>query len=68
MPIIGIGGISNWRDALEYTMAGATTLGVGTAWFVDNMVFPKIAQGLRTYLKKLGHTSITELIGVAHKS
>jgi dihydroorotate dehydrogenase (NAD+) catalytic subunit len=68
VPIIGIGGISNWRDALEYTMAGATALGVGTAWFVDNMVFPKIAQGLKTYLKKQGETSITNLIGAAHKT
>jgi dihydroorotate dehydrogenase (NAD+) catalytic subunit len=65
VPIIGIGGISNWRDALEYIMAGATAVGVGTAWFVNPHVFANIHKGLRGYVVRR-RLCISDLIGVAH--
>lgn len=65
IPIIGIGGITNWRDALEYIMAGATAVGIGTAWFVNPNVFTDIYRGLQAYLKK-GNLKIIDLIGKAH--
>jgi dihydroorotate dehydrogenase (NAD+) catalytic subunit len=65
VPIIGIGGIANWRDALEYLLAGATALGIGTAWFVNAGVFHEIRQGLESYLEKYDLT-VEELIGKAH--
>jgi dihydroorotate dehydrogenase (NAD+) catalytic subunit len=65
IPIIGIGGISNWRDALEYIMAGATAVGIGTAWFVNPHIFEEIAKGLGVYLSK-ENTTIEKLVGSSH--
>ncbi len=65
IPIIGIGGISRWQDVIEYILAGASAVGIGTAWFVNPDVFREIHQGLTGYLagKKI---SISDLIGKAH--
>jgi len=68
IPIIGIGGISNWRDALEYIMAGATAIGIGTSLFVNPMVFQEVYRGLGNYLKKNDFANISDLIGIAHGS
>jgi dihydroorotate dehydrogenase (NAD+) catalytic subunit len=65
IPIIGIGGISNWVDALEYIMAGATAVGIGTAWFVNPDIFQTIYSGIETYVKKHG-VNISDLIGKVH--
>ena len=67
IPIIGIGGVSNWRDALEYIMAGATAVGVGTAWFVDPHVFAKIHTSIRAYVERRG-VKISDLVGKAHEN
>ncbi|WP_309491828.1 dihydroorotate dehydrogenase [Candidatus Hecatella orcuttiae] len=67
IPIIGCGGISNWEDAVEFMMAGASFLQVGTAvMFKDLAVFGEILHGLRDYLKKKGLRSVEELVGRAH--
>lgn len=66
IPIIGIGGISNWADALEYIMAGTTAVGVGTAWFVNPNIFQTIYSGIETYVKKHG-VNISDLIGKVHE-
>lgn len=66
VPIIGIGGISTWEDALEYIMAGATAVGIGTAWLVNPDVFNGIYDGIKIYLKK-NKRSISDLIGKAHE-
>lgn len=66
VPIVGIGGITYWQDALEYIMAGATAVGIGTAWFVDTDVFAEIATGMQSYLKKHNFT-IEQLIGIVHR-
>lgn len=65
VPIIGIGGISRWQDVVEYLLAGATAVGIGTAWFVNPDVFKEIHQGLKAYLVRR-NTTVVELIGGAH--
>jgi dihydroorotate dehydrogenase (NAD+) catalytic subunit len=66
VPIIGIGGISTWQDAVEYLLAGATAVQVGTAWFVYPDVFLEMKKGLEKYLKREKLT-VRELIGRAHE-
>ena len=65
VPIIGIGGISNWRDALEYIIAGATAVGIGTAWFINTNIFEGIIKGIADYIDKK-NTTIAKLVGSAH--
>ncbi len=66
IPIIGMGGIVDARDALEFIMAGATMVAVGTMNFVDPLAPFKVLQGIEEYLKTNGIEDIKELIGVAH--
>ena len=63
VPIIGMGGIMNWRDAVEFFLAGATAVAVGTALFVEPATPIHICEGLTTYLKRRGLSSVRELIG-----
>lgn len=65
IPIIGIGGISNYNDVMEYILAGATAVGIGTQWFIDNTIFEQILNDLITYLHKENET-VENLIGQAH--
>ena len=62
-PIIGMGGISNWRDAVEFLLAGATAVAVGTALFIDPRAPLQICDGLTEYLRKRGLSSVREIIG-----
>ena len=61
IPIIGQGGIVNAGDAIEFLLAGATAVGVGTALFYDPLVCPKINRGLAEYLAARGLSNIGEL-------
>lgn len=63
VPIIGMGGISSWQDAVEFFLAGADAIAVGTANFVDPTVTEKIILGLENYLKEKKLESIKELVG-----
>ena len=67
IPIIGIGGISNFNDAMEYFLAGATAVGIGTQWFLNNRIFEEIHQELAEYLDNKKET-LSNLIGKAHGS
>lgn len=67
IPILGQGGISNANDALEFILAGATAVGVGTALFFDPLICSKINSGISKYLDNQGHRSLVEIIGGAHK-
>jgi dihydroorotate dehydrogenase (NAD+) catalytic subunit len=68
VPIIGCGGISNWEDAVEFMIAGATSFQVGTAIGFDGMsIFNSINSGIVKYLEKKGYQSVKELIGRSHK-
>jgi dihydroorotate dehydrogenase (NAD+) catalytic subunit len=63
IPIIGQGGIVSATDALEFLIAGATAVGVGTALFYDPLVCPKINAGIADYLSANGLGSVRELTG-----
>jgi dihydroorotate dehydrogenase (NAD+) catalytic subunit len=63
IPIIGQGGIVSAQDALEFIIAGATAVGVGTALFYDPMACKRINEGIRAYLTAHGLANVTELVG-----
>ncbi len=65
IPIIGIGGISNFNDTMEYILAGATAVGIGTHWFINNRIFEEIHKELTEYLDNCKET-ISNLTGKAH--
>jgi dihydroorotate dehydrogenase (NAD+) catalytic subunit len=65
VPIVGVGGIGNVEDALEYFMAGATAVQVGTASFVNPHAALDVLDGLNTWLGAEGVASLDEIIGVA---
>jgi len=67
LPLIGIGGIANADDVVEFLLVGATAVQIGTALFVEPDAPVKIAEDLRTYLKKRKLGSVTELIGQVRK-
>jgi dihydroorotate dehydrogenase (NAD+) catalytic subunit len=63
VPIVGMGGIQTWQDAVEFILAGATALGIGTALFVDPAVPNAICDGLTTYMQKVQVERLSDLIG-----
>lgn len=63
LPIVGLGGISRWQDAVEMLLCGASAIQVGTAIFTDPYAPIKIRDGLLEYMEKHGVTSISELTG-----
>ena len=67
LPIIGMGGITTWQDAVEFLLAGATAVSVGTGNFVNPQAPLEIIQGIENYCEKKGLASVRELVGLAHK-
>lgn len=63
VPIIGQGGVARADDALEFLLAGASAVGVGTALFYDPLICPAINSGIADYLCQHGHGSVGELVG-----
>ena len=63
IPVIGLGGIMNARDAVEFLLAGATAIQIGTANFIDPTVTLKVAEGINDYLDRHGYQSVREIIG-----
>ena len=63
IPVIGLGGISTWQDAVEMLLAGVSALQIGTALFTDPYAPVKILQGLERYLQDAGLSSVKELTG-----
>ena len=63
IPIIGQGGICNAEDAIEFLIAGATGIGIGTALFYDPLICKKINQGIAAYLERHQLNHVSELIG-----
>ena len=63
IPIIGMGGIASARDVVEFLIAGATAVQVGTANFEDPFIWPKLRDGLTAYLQRHGHRSVGDIIG-----
>ncbi len=68
LPLIGVGGIMNTTDALEFFMAGATAIQVGTANYVDPQTSVKIVEGLKKYCQENKISAVKDLIGVAHQN
>ena len=68
IPIIGQGGICSANDALEFIIAGATAVGIGTALFYDPLVCAKIKAGIASYLRDSGMQSVAELVGTLDTS
>ena len=63
VPIIGMGGIQNWSDAIEFILAGASGIGIGTALFVDPATPNKILQGMGKYIQQVEIDRLQELVG-----
>jgi dihydroorotate dehydrogenase (NAD+) catalytic subunit len=63
IPVIGLGGIMNWRDAVEFLLAGASAIQIGTANFIDPAVTIKVIDGINDYLDRHGFTSVKDIIG-----
>ena len=63
IPVIGLGGIMTATDAIEFLLAGATAVQIGTANFIDPTVTVKVVEGIETYLEQNGFASAKELVG-----
>jgi len=68
IPVIGIGGIMTSSDAIEFFLAGATAIQVGTASFIDPQISVKILEGIENYLFTKGFNDIQDLVGYINKS
>ena len=67
VPVIGVGGVGSGRDALEYIMAGASAVQIGTAILSRGLgVFDEVVQEMGVLLEEAGFNSVPEAIGVAH--
>ena len=66
IPIIACGGICSWSDAIEYFLAGASMVQVGSYNFVDPGCMPDIINGIDNYLSACGNSSLCEIVGKAH--
>ena len=63
IPVIGLGGISSAEDAIEFLLAGATAVQIGTANFIDPAITMKVIDGIEEYLARHGFASVTDIIG-----
>jgi dihydroorotate dehydrogenase (NAD+) catalytic subunit len=67
VPIIGCGGIMDWRDAVEFLLAGASAVQIGTAIALKDIeVFKSITRGIETYLRRKHYRSVKEIVNLAH--
>ena len=68
IPIVGVGGISNYRDALEYIMAGASAFQIGTAVMDSGPeIFGTVCKGISKFMKRYGYRSIEDMVGIVHE-
>ena len=63
IPVIGLGGIMNAADAIEFLMAGATAIEIGTANFIDPTVTVKVIDGINEWLDRHGVADVHDIIG-----
>jgi len=63
VPIIGLGGISNATDAIEFLLAGASAIQIGTANFIDPAVTMRVVEGIEDYLRRHNIASVNDIIG-----
>lgn len=67
LPVIGLGGIVCWEDAVEFLLAGATGVSIGTGNFVDPSLTMKVIDGIEQYLMDNGYSDVNEIIGLARR-
>ena len=65
IPIVGMGGIASWQDAVEFIMAGASAVQVGSAKFSNPTVMEEIITGIATFMKSHGYRTIDDMVGAA---
>ena len=65
VPVVGLGGITTWKDAVEFIMAGAAAVQVGTATFINPKAMEEIVDGIKIFMKRKGYKSIEEMRGIA---
>ncbi len=63
IPVIGMGGISSWQDAIEFILAGSSAIQIGTHNFIDPTISVKVVEGIKEYLDKNNISSVKELVG-----
>jgi len=63
LPIVGMGGIATAEDVLEFLIAGANAVQVGTANFVDPFIWPRLLDGLKAYMKRHGISRLADVTG-----
>jgi dihydroorotate dehydrogenase (NAD+) catalytic subunit len=69
IPVIGCGGVSSWRDAVEYILAGASAVEIGTAIMHKGLkIFQEVSDGLESYMNRNGYSRITDFMGAAHET
>jgi len=69
VPVIGCGGVTSWRDAVEFMLAGASAVQIGTAIATEGAnVFKAVTHGIEAYLKEREFKSIGEVVGLSHRS
>ena len=68
VPVVGCGGVEDWRDAVEFILAGASAVQIGTAVATEGpSVFRQVAKGIDTYLKRKGFKSVKDVVGLSHR-
>ena len=67
VPVVGCGGVANWRDAVEFFLAGASAVQIGTAVAENTEVFQAVTKGVETYLRRKHYGSVKEIVGLAHR-
>ena len=65
VPVIGLGGIATWRDAVEFIMTGASAIQVGTATFADPHAMEEIVSGLSAFMARKGYACLADMRGIA---
>ena len=69
VPVIGCGGVTTWRDAVEFILAGASAVQIGTAVAYHGLgVFKSVSKGIESYLRRKGFRSVKEIVGLSHRS
>ncbi len=67
VPIVAVGGIEKWEDAVEFIMAGALAVGVGTNTFANPLTMLEVLDGVEAFMKRKGYASVYDMCGIAHE-
>jgi len=68
VPVIGCGGVTTWQDAVEFMLAGASAVQIGTAIAVEGLgVFKSVTRGIDSYLRRKGFGSVKDIVGLSHR-